>query len=234
MSAVCNPKPFTMGIPVSFNLMPHRIHISLFLRLSRCTHLASTAAVLYAAFLMLTAGDRSPSTSRSYTFLYLASFATHFGTQIWMTFISGIVLFFKLPRKIFGLVQRHLFPKYFLLNSILGFLTLWVFILQNPESVLQRWALAVCFLCDLSGMVYIVPDMIQTMGERGKMEEEAGVGQDVVGRFKPCDKLRACPKYSTLHTRFRRFHGACAIVNMLAMACNAIHMHHLACKLIDR
>lgn len=190
--------------------------------------------MLYGLFLMLTAGHSKPSSSRSTTFLYLTSFATHFGTQLWMTFISGIVLFFKLPRKIFGMVQRHLFPKYFLLNSILGFLTLWIFVMQNPESIAQRWNLALCFLCDFSGMAYIVPDMIQTMTERGKIEEEAGVGQDVIGRFKPGEGLRSCPKYARLHSRFRKFHGLCALVNMLAMACNTIHLYHLACRLIER
>ncbi|XP_054710936.1 transmembrane protein 205-like [Uloborus diversus] len=230
----CFLKSLNMRIPSQFSVMPHRIHISLVISLSRCTNLATTLAFLYASFLMLTAGSRTPSTSWSCTLLYLASFATHFGTQIWMTFISGIVLFFKLPRKIFGLVQRHLFPNYFLLNSVLGFLTLWIFILQNPESITQRWALAICFLCDLSGMMYIVPDMIETMTERAKLEEAAGIGQEVVGRFTPTEKLKSCPGYSALHARFRRFHGLCAIVNMLAMVCNMIHMYHLACKLIDR
>ncbi|GIY03865.1 DUF4149 domain-containing protein [Caerostris extrusa] len=224
----------TVRIPDFFKVMPHRIHISLYIRLSRCKHLMTGAALMYAVFLMLTVGERKPSSSCSITILYLASFATHFGTQIWMTFISGIVLFFNLPRKVFGLVQRHLFPKYFLLNSILGFLTLWIFVLQNPESTSQRWNLAICFVCDLMGMIYIVPDMIQTMADRAKIEEDAGVGQDVVGRFKPGELLISNPKYARLHSRFRTFHGLCALVNLLAMACNALHMYHIALKLIHR
>ncbi|KAF8766711.1 Transmembrane protein 205 like protein [Argiope bruennichi] len=235
MTGSCSPNTMiTLRIPEFSKMMPHRLHISLYIRLSRCTHLVTGAALAYAAFFMLTAGDRKPSSSSSITLLYLASFATHYGTQIWMTFISGIVLFFNLPRKIFGLVQRHLFPKYFLLNSMLGFLTLWIFVLQNPESTAQRWNLAICFLCDLAGMVYIVPDMIQTMTDRAKIEEEAGVGQDVVGRFKPGQLLTSCPKYARLHSRFRTFHGLCAVVNLLAMACNTLHMYHIACKLIHR
>lgn len=89
-------------------------------------------------------------------------------------------------------------------------------------------------MCDVSGMAYIVPDMIQTMSERAKIEEAAGVGQDVIGRFVPTEKLKSSPQYVILHSRFRIFHGLCAVVNLLAMACNAIHMYHLACKLIDR
>lgn len=83
-------------------------------------------------------------------------------------------------------------------------------------------------------MVYIVPDMIQTMFERAKIEEDAGVGQDVVGRFRPTEELKSCPRYAELYSRFRRFHGLCALVNLVAMGCNAFHMYHLACKLIDR
>lgn len=38
--------------------------------------------------------------------------------------VSGIALFFNLPRHDFGAVQKVLFPKYFSLNSCLSFVTL--------------------------------------------------------------------------------------------------------------
>ena len=52
----------------------------------------------------------------------------------WMLFFTGLVLFFSLPRHIFGKVQKCLFPKYFMLNSLLSAITLALFILHHPST----------------------------------------------------------------------------------------------------
>lgn len=49
-------------------------------------------------------------------------------------FLAGLVLFFSLPRHIFGKVQRCLFPKYFMCNSLLSAITLALFILHHPST----------------------------------------------------------------------------------------------------
>lgn len=69
------------------------------------------------------------------TLIYLASFSAHFGAQIWMTFISGLALYFSLPRHTFGHVQKVLFPKYFLLNATLSLITLVVFLRSNNKNL---------------------------------------------------------------------------------------------------
>ncbi|EAT32232.1 AAEL015657-PA, partial [Aedes aegypti] len=59
---------------------------------------------------------------------YFGSFATHFGAQMWMTFVSGLALYFNLPRHTFGRVQEILFPKYFSMGTGLSVVTLLTFI----------------------------------------------------------------------------------------------------------
>lgn len=207
--------------------------IQVLMRLSQPAHVFTVFVVCYLSFLLFpTQARQSREPSSLSTLLYVTSFAAHFGAQFWMTFVSGIVLFFNLPRQVFSQVQRLLFPKYFFINSVLGFVTLFVFIIHHPsrqlnvELQLQTWALVVCFMTQLITRTYVVPPMLETMEARGKLEAKAGVGMEI-GRHDP-GKLRDCPVYNMLHRRFRNFHMVCATANVVALACNAFHMYHVA------
>ncbi len=63
-------------------------------------------------------------------FLHLLTFATIYGSSLWVTFVSGIILSKNIPRQQFGFVQSRMFPVYlrvvaagegllFLLHSIM-------------------------------------------------------------------------------------------------------------------
>lgn len=84
--------------------------------------------IYYLTFPNSAAKSGANSSSNLISITYLGAFAAHFGAQIWMTFISGLALYFSLPRHNFGAVQIVLFPKYFLFNAILSFATLVTFI----------------------------------------------------------------------------------------------------------
>lgn len=56
---------------------------------------------------------------RAAAILHLLSFATWFGTVFYTTFIFGITAFKNLPRKTFGKLQSKLFPKYFMMGSLM-------------------------------------------------------------------------------------------------------------------
>lgn len=92
---------------------------------------------------MIPSENQSRFQSPLWGVLYLGSFSAHLGAQIWMTFISGLSLYFALPRHTFGNIQQVLFPKYFLLNAVLSLITLIVFLksnnskLETPEVALQ-------------------------------------------------------------------------------------------------
>ncbi|XP_059351438.1 uncharacterized protein LOC130701910 [Daphnia carinata] len=61
---------------------------------------------------------QTPVDSTLWPLLYLSSFSILFGAQMWMTFVSGLVLLFILPRHTFACVQSALFPKYMILNGV--------------------------------------------------------------------------------------------------------------------
>lgn len=191
---------------------------------------------LYLGFLFFPRDNRlAPNEPSTFTSLmYIACFATHFGTQFWMTFASGLVLFFSLPRHIFGKVQKCLFPKYFMVNALLSAITLALFILHHPSAAqgelkLQIWTLLICFLSELGASLYVVPGLLAALEERMVLEENAGVGMEV-GCHNP-GPLAHCPHYTQINKRFRWYHGVCATANILAMSCSAMHLYFLSTKL---
>lgn len=64
--------------------------------------------------------------------LHLFAFSTWFGTNVYTTFVVGIVAFKNLPRQTFGKLQAKLFPKYFALGSI-------CLVLQVSPSLWLLW-----------------------------------------------------------------------------------------------
>lgn len=196
-------------------------------------HLFVLLTVCYLSFLLFPGEVKKPQEPSALSnMIYLTTFATQFGAQFWMTFVSGIVLFFNLPRQVFGQVQRILFPKYFCMNACLGFVTLFLFLKHHPsyksdsQLLAQTVSLAACFLVQLLTRLYIVPPMLVAMEARGALEARAGVGMEI-GHHDP-GRLRHCPYYNSLHRRFRSFHVACAGANVLAFACNVCHIYYLS------
>lgn len=99
-------------------------------------HIIMIAAVLCVTSALVPTKDRVQVAghphSRATSFIYLASFVMHLGAQIWMTFVSGLSLYFALPRHTFGEVQRILFPRYFTINACLSLITLLIFVKHHP------------------------------------------------------------------------------------------------------
>ncbi|GIY16575.1 DUF4149 domain-containing protein [Caerostris darwini] len=152
------------GNLIKKNLIPTKFEW--LFRISQPAHFMTLVTSLYLAFLFFPRENRlAPEQPSTFTSLmYVACFAMHFGTQFWMTFASGLVLFFSLPRHIFGKVQKCLFPKYFMLNSLLSAITLALFILHHPSTAqgelkVQMWTLLICFLSEFGARLYIVPGL---------------------------------------------------------------------------
>lgn len=207
----------------------------LLIKLPQPAHLIVLVTVIYLGFVFFPKEYRKSEPGTLSNLVYIGSFATHFGSQMWMTFVSGIVLFFTIPRHNFGQVQRILFPKYFLLNAALGLATLTTFVHHHPsyswtfQQKTQAWALAICFVIELATRLYIVPPLLETLSVRMLIEQEAGVGGEI-GRHEP-GLLKDCPNYMKIHRKFRKWHLACGVANVAAVGCNGIHLYHLATKL---
>lgn len=178
---------------------------------------------------------------------YFGSFATHFGAQMWMTFVSGLALYFNLPRHTFGRIQEILFPKYFSMGTALSVVTLLTFIkLQqtahpellsanirtwDPLIVLQLVSLALCATLELIVWLYLAPPMLRLMHQKYHFEASETVGQEV-GHYSGTEnvQLRRSNYYLNVHKRFRQIHMITAMANMVSLLCTFVHLHFLASR----
>ncbi|EFN81882.1 Transmembrane protein 205 [Harpegnathos saltator] len=198
------------------------------------------AAVLFVTSFLVPTKERVQvssdySHSRTTSFIYLASFVMHFGAQIWMTFVSGLSLYFALPRHTFGEVQRVLFPRYFTINACLSLTTLLIFVKHHPphtwdtEIAIQVGGMSGAFFLELLIRLYLTPPLLRLIVLKNNLERTAGVGNEI-GRHNT-GPLKHCPHYLNIHHTFRRVHVYIAVGNMLTMACTVLHLHYIASKL---
>ncbi|CAH0695546.1 unnamed protein product [Spodoptera exigua] len=169
-------------------------------------------------------GNGSMSTIRGWRALYVASVATHFGAQVWMTLVSGIVLYFNLPRHEFGRVQTVLFPVYYAFNAVISLLALIAYYrtqcLTHFEhtSWVQLALLLAVFSIESFVRLQLVRPMLRAKHVKTQMEEAAGGGQEV-GRL-ILGELAHCPRYLRVLKTFRAYHSSIAMGTMIALGCS--------------
>ncbi|ALC48546.1 CG32512 [Drosophila busckii] len=168
------------------------------------------------------------------TLAFLGAFATHFGSQIWMTFISGLSLYFSLPRHTFGQCQQILFPKYFALNAMLSISMLIIYVKYflsgwSMSAGIQLGALSLTACIEVIVRLYLAPPMLQLMHEKYRIEDAIGSGQEV-GSLVQGD-LVECPHYQRIHKSFRRIHMTIAIGNMIVLLATCLQLYFLALKI---
>lgn len=201
-------------------------------------HVIMIAAVLCVTSALVPTTDRMhvghPQSSTT-SFIYLASFMMHLGAQVWMTFVSGLSLYFALPRHTFGEVQRILFPRYFTINTCLSLTTLLIFAKHHPihtwdtEIAIQVGGMSTAFFLELLIRLYLTPPLLRLMVQKNTLERAVGVGNEI-GAHNP-GPLKHCPHYLKIHQAFRRIHVYIAMGNMLTMGCTVLHLHYIASKL---
>lgn len=173
--------------------------------------------------------DASPSTNKFALFGYLSTFAIQFGSQIWMTFVSGLALYFSLPRHTFGQCQRVLFPKYFLMNACLGLLKLYCFckMLDGRERIgtaafAQIVLIGTATLVEAGIYLHLVEPLLDLMCLKHKYEMMVGSGQEV--GFENLKALKESAVYKQVHKGFRRTHSIIALGNLVTVACSFSHL----------
>ncbi|XP_045446459.1 transmembrane protein 205 [Melitaea cinxia] len=161
---------------------------------------------------------------RGWRALYVGAVATHLGAQIWMTLISGIVLYFSLPRHEFGRVQTVLFPVYYAFNSLVSLLAVLAYFrtqcltqFENTSWV-QLALLLVVFSIEAYVRLWLVRPMLRAKHVKTQMEEAAGGGQEV-GRL-ILGELAHCPRYLRVLKTFRAYHSSIAMGTMITLGCS--------------
>ncbi|KAH8397890.1 hypothetical protein KR222_005079 [Zaprionus bogoriensis] len=168
------------------------------------------------------------------TLAYLGAFATHFGSQIWMTFVSGLSLYFSLPRHTFGQCQQILFPKYFALNAMLSISMLIIYVKYflsgwTTAAAVQLGTLTLTAAIEVVVRLYLAPPMLRLMHEKYRIEDAIGSGKEV-GSLVQGD-LVECPHYQRIHKAFRRIHMTIAIGNMIVLMATCLQLYFLALKI---
>ncbi|XP_026337248.1 transmembrane protein 205 [Ursus arctos] len=170
--------------------------------------------------------------------VYLLVLSGAWGMQMWVTFVSGFLLFRNLPRHTFGLVQSKLFPFYFHISMGCAFINLCILAPQHALAQLTFWeASQLCLL--LLNLVlsainarWLEPRTTAAMRALHRVEKERGLGGEVPGSHQGPDPYRQLrgqdPKYSALRQTFFRYHGLSSICNLGCLLSNGLCLAGLA------
>lgn len=168
---------------------------------------------------------------------HLLSFATAFGSALWVTFIGGIIMFKNLPRHQFGNLQGKMFPAYFSMVSVCAAICVAAFSLTHPwysaSSVekLQIGLLVSFLVFTLSNLLIFTPMTMNMMKLRHKVEREENIG-DEVGRSKNLEVAKRNPKLAAMNKKFGMIHGLSSLANLLSFGALAMHSWYLASGLL--
>ncbi|KAF3934489.1 hypothetical protein ABW19_dt0204175 [Dactylella cylindrospora] len=160
---------------------------------------------------------------------HLLSYSFLFGTQIWHSFIGGIISFRVLPRAYFALLQSRLFPIYFPLQFLLST----VLLITAPKSLKNSSStqaatyafLATVIVTSLLNMGVAGPGTTGVMAKRkaqeifdgrsydGKKLEGVTEGAER-GGAKEDEEIRVSDEMRALNKKFGMWHGISSLLNM--------------------
>lgn len=170
--------------------------------------------------------------------VHLLVLSAAWGMQMWVTFVSGFLLFRNLPRHTFGLVQSKLFPFYFYISMGCAFINLCVLAPQRTWAQLTFWDASQLGLQILSLVLaaanahWLGPRTTAAMRALQTVEKERGLGGEVPGSHQGSDPYRQLrekdPKYGALRQDFFRYHGLSSLCNLGCLLSNGLCLSGLA------
>ena len=152
----------------------------------------------------------------SLRFLHLFTFTFWYGTLLYFTFIQAPVLFKTLSRPLFGEVQSHLFPIYYLISYICGTLLVVTFHLLHPlksyvpQDCAKITALCLMLLFSLGQGLWIGPKVSQLRIKRQAAEE-----------------AKDQPKADSLSREFGKAHGISSLFNLVVIVSGTVYFFYL-------
>ncbi|KAL2644707.1 hypothetical protein R1flu_012294 [Riccia fluitans] len=170
-------------------------------------------------------------------FLHLSSFATAFGTALWVSFVGGIIMFKNLPRHQFGNLQAKMFPAYFRLTSTCMATAIGVIAVLRPWSTSTTWeklqfgTLGVSLFFTLANLLIVEPMTTKLMRERHKLEREEGIGTEP-GVSRKAEIEKASPQLRALNKKFFAVHGISSLLNLFAFLSLVVHAAYLSSRLL--
>lgn len=151
------------------------------------------------------------ATAKSLAFLHLCVWGTWFGSMMYTTFVSGIVMYKQLPRQTFRDAQEVLFPAYFRLSTLCVGLLAVLAPLSFPVSPLMWKLLGASLFASILNLLWLEPATTVVMKERAaleKMSPSAALGVYPAGKE---------AKLKELGGAFGKFHGLSSLFNLSAI-----------------
>ncbi|XP_071143117.1 transmembrane protein 205-like [Mytilus edulis] len=164
-----------------------------------------------------------------WTFWHFFSFAIHYGSQFWMTFIAGMAMFLTLPRFWFGEGQKLLFPMYFALSFVMSSMTLATYIQLHMDSGMEFkevLSLSMAVFSSLVNSYYLSDRIVETTTKRFGLEKDSGTAYEI--GFVDLSKLRENPEYFIADKTFRFYHHLSWLSNMTGFCANTIYLYFLS------
>jgi len=190
-------------------------------------------AVLLAVLAACALGTRTSLESevghhRHYLVLvHLLAFSSWFGCSVWVSFVSGLVMFRNLPRHVFGRLQSRLFPAYFQYSAV----TVAVAILTAGALGWRTNVLLVVMATVLLNLLFLEPETTRIMYKRHAVEKRLGTGHEV-GQLKPDDPVKANdPELRALSKKFGMLHGISSLTNLAALGFGCVWLNFCAAKI---
>lgn len=174
--------------------------------------------------------------TNSYNFFFLFSVAGNLGINLWVSFVQGLTMMRLLPRHQFGLVQSHLFPKYFFLTTAFSFGSLATYLGVKPygtwkgDSLVLGGLLATSFLLSALNFTCFSRNAIKYNLRMHQIEKNAGEGITTIGKLMQDSKVQNDPEYVQVKNKFYRFHGYSLSANFITVASAVAQIYLLSRK----
>jgi hypothetical protein len=150
-------------------------------------------------------------------FVHLFSFLFWYGTLLYFSFVQTPILLKTLSRQLFGEVQSHLFPAYYLISYICGTLLVVTYHLLHPlknyvtQDCVKITALCLMLLFSLAQGLWIGPQVGRLRLERQAAEE-----------------AKDQPKVDSLSKEFGKAHGISSLLNLIVIISGTVYFVYLA------
>eukprot|EP00531_Pseudo-nitzschia_arenysensis_P011548 CAMPEP_0116117142 /NCGR_PEP_ID=MMETSP0329-20121206/1410_1 /TAXON_ID=697910 /ORGANISM="Pseudo-nitzschia arenysensis, Strain B593" /LENGTH=210 /DNA_ID=CAMNT_0003610677 /DNA_START=8 /DNA_END=640 /DNA_ORIENTATION=- len=173
----------------------------------------------------------SSSTNHTVVLVHLLAFSSWFGCSIWVTFVSGIVMFKTLPRHVFGRLQSRLFPAYFQFSVVT--LVSAIATSSAVEGDRTPYSLIAILACALLNLLYFEPATTKVMYQRHAVEKRLGTGHEI-GKLKPDDPKKANdPELKALSKTFGMLHGISSLLNLAALGFGCFWLNKFAVQMTN-
>jgi putative copper export protein len=149
-------------------------------------------------------------------FVHLFAFVFWYGTLLYFTLIQAPVLFKSLPRQLFGEVQSHLFPTYYLISYVCGTILVVTYHLLHPlknyitQDCVKITALCLMLLFSLAQGLWIGPKVAQFRVTRISAEE-----------------AKDTAKTEVLSKEFGKAHGISSLFNLIVIFSGTVYFVYL-------